>query len=57
MTPRVLLLALPFGTLLYAASFLFRCHHRHEIADRVDGVAVLRCADCFRERPNILADA
>lgn len=54
---RLLLLALPGGVLLYAASLLLRCHHQHEIFDRVDGVSVFRCAECYRERPNILAGA
>ena len=41
--------------LLLAASFRFPCRHRHELWDRVNGRSVLRCADCHRARPNILA--
>jgi len=35
--------------------WLLRCKHTHEMADHINGVAVLRCSRCLRLRPNILA--
>jgi len=55
--PAIAVALLPGGLVALSAWALLRCHHRSEMLDRVDGVAVLRCRRCMKVRPHPLAVA
>jgi hypothetical protein len=48
--PRLILLILPGGLLLYGLAVAFRCRHPREVAYRINGAMGLRCPDCGAER-------